>query len=250
MTNAESGEVVRGRPLDENEQALLAASDEYFAAPKSLERIEGKVGFVFSSTALVGSLAAGLGLLNSDGGVATAHPTLTGVAAALLAIAIILALIANLPWVWNIPPRRLDRVKRFFDRSVAIRGWLVVGALASFSAAIVVALALLITSTQAGPTATCGIGWSRDDKDLAVSCTATVRHLSASSRIEVTVFGVPASGQKQAIAREVHRSGTESTLTISTSATRKPPYPEYAIAVTIASPGNGPGSCSQTLAVS
>ena len=246
----DNDEVVRGRPLDDEEQAWLAASDEYFAAPRSLERIEGKVGFVFSSTALVGSIAAGLGLFGADAGVTAAHPTLTTVAGGLLAAAIVLALIANMPWVWRIPPRRLDRVKRFFRRSVTIRGWAVVGALASFSAAIVIALVLLIMSTGAGPSTTCGVGWSRADKDLAVSGTATVRHLSANSQIELTVFGMSANGQRHAIARESHTTGTEGTVTISTSTTRKPPYPKYAITVTIVSSGAAADTCSQALAVS
>src|SRR6478672_11169127 len=111
----------------------------------SLKRIDAKASFVFGNVALVGTVAAGLGLI-SGLSVPNGLRWLVGLAVGLLVLALLLALAAVMPTWRTCLPGTLSGLKEIYERWIGVKGWLMRGSVLCYAAAFVTGVVLVICS--------------------------------------------------------------------------------------------------------
>jgi hypothetical protein len=175
---------------------MWAAAAKEITPPKALARIDTKSGFVFSNITLIGTVLAGFGVLTGTAGRLASYEPLTLAALWILVVAVLAALVANLPSIRShIDPENLTEVRRFYTRNIAVRGWLTRVALFLFAVAFAIALALLIAIAGKDDPPTLGLQWTLGaDGKRAVAGHVTGTGLPPGARAETVLAALTAQG--------------------------------------------------------
>lgn len=191
-----------------------------------LGRIEAKAGFVFGNVALVGTLAAGLGLATGVR-IPDALAPLSATAAGLLVLALALALAAAMPsWRRSIP-LQLDELKRLYERRITVRGWLVRLSLVAYAAAFLAAIAITVFAVNATAKPSLGLAAMGKGDAMVVTGILNAQGLDADARASTTLVAVLADGRTQTLATDVSKPGAAGALTVTLTADPAPAAPTY-----------------------
>ncbi|MCW2701728.1 MAG: hypothetical protein JWQ45_3263 [Blastococcus sp.] len=202
---APAAEVHTGRPPTPDERYWAAAGEE-LTPLKSLERIDSKAGFVFGNVTLVGTILTGFGLATGTSGRFADHPGPASTALALIVVAVLLALAANLPsFRRRIDPADIVQVERFYRTNIGIRGWLTRVALLCFTGALLLAAWLVSQVASAAPETSLALQW-RDDGEGARNVVGRVvaTDLPPAAEMETVLVSQVSDDEEEQVLAEDH----------------------------------------------
>lgn len=230
-------EVVYGRRPSADELRWRAAAAEITPA-KSLERIEAKATFVFSSVALIGTIVAGFGVLSGASSRLAEYRPWTEAATGLLGAALACALIATLPSLRSrMRTQDVETVRRYYTFNIYVRGWLTRLALLLFTAAFAIALWLLfVAGDQAYPAL--GLQWIHGASGSRVLAgQVSGENLPPGARVDTWLVAVNADGGEKVIAQAVSTVGGTGKLEVDMAVEQAPAAAFYRLSVTLTSQG-------------
>lgn len=195
----------------------------------SLTRIESKAAFVFGNVALVGTLAAGLGLV-TDLKLPASLQWLVILAGILLVIALTLALLATMPsWRSSIPVE-LNKLKAVYENWISVRGWLVRLSLLAYAAAFVAGIALVVCSLNSLVEPSLSLATATKNNTVAVTGTVTAQSLDGATAAKTTLIAV-VDGKEQTLAQDIRKAGATSSLSIALTADPPPAATSFKLQV-------------------
>jgi len=230
-------EVVYGRRPDASELRWRAAAAEITPA-KSLEQIEAKATFVFSSVALIGTVVAGFGVLSRGSSGLAGYRPWTEAVTGLLGAALACALIATFPSVRSrMRTQDVEEARRYYTFNIYVRGWLTRLALLLFSAAFAIAIWLTFaTGNQTYPAL--GLQWIQAGNDSRVlDGQVSGENLPPGASVDTRLVAVNAGGGEKVIAQAVSTVGGTGKLTIDMVVKTAPAAAFYRLSVSLTSQG-------------
>ena len=234
---ADQPEVVQGRLPTLEELRWRAASAEITPA-KSLDRIEAKATFVFTSVALIGTIITGFGLMSGVSSRLTQYRPWAEALYGLLGGALACALIATLPSLRS-RMRTLDvkTVRRYYTVSIRVRGWLTRIALLAFSFAFAIALSLLfVTNGQESPTLE--LQWTLGASNSRVlSGQFSEENLPPGASADARLVAIAADGEQVLLAEAVSTVGETGKLQVDMVVPNAPAAGLYRLSVSLTNHG-------------
>jgi hypothetical protein len=205
---------------------------------KSLERIDAKTAFVFSSVALIGTVVAGFGLLSGASSRLAGYRPWIEALYILLGTALACALIATLPSLrQRMRTQNIPEVRRYYTINIYVRGWLTRIALLAFSAAFAIALWLLFVAGGQAPPAL-GLQWihgAGNSRVLAGQVSGA--NLPPGTRADTRLVAVGADGRQLVIAQAVSAVGGAGTLEVDMTVMQPPAAALYRLSVRLTRQG-------------
>jgi hypothetical protein len=209
-------EVRRGRPPTDEEARWTAAGRE-LTPLKTLERIDAKAAFVLGNVTVVGAILAGLGVVGGTTGQLMGHRGGLLTTLALLLLAVLCALGANLPSLATVlNPNDVNAVRGFLTRNIRVRGWLTRIALVCLTAAILVAAGLVLQVAGTRPEPSLALQWTRaGDTQRGVAARMTVSSLPPGTRAQTRLVAPGGDrGADDVLAEDVSLAGGSGQLTV------------------------------------
>lgn len=197
----------------------------------SLTRIDNKASFVFGNVALVGTVAAGLGLI-SGLSVPDGLRWLAGVAGGLLVLALLLALAVVMPTWRTSLPGTLSGLKETYERWIGVKGWLMRGSVLGYAAAFVAGVTLVICSIWTPAEPSLSITVVTSDKGTVVSGVVTAQAVDGSKQAASKLVAVLPNGQEQILASDVRAIGAAGALSVTLTANPVPADSSYRLETT------------------
>jgi hypothetical protein len=191
-----------------------------------LGRIEAKAGFVFGNVALVGTLAAGLGLVTGVR-IPDALRPLSVATGGLVVLALALALAAAMPSWRTSTPLRLEALKRLYERRIAMRGWLVRFSMLAYAAAFFAAVAIVVLAVTATAEPSLGLRAMAKGDAKVVTGTVNAQGLAADALASTTLVAILADGTTQTLATDISKPGAAGALTVTLTVDPAPAAPTY-----------------------
>ena len=205
---------------------------------KSLERIEAKATFVFSSVALIGTIIAGFGVVSGASSRLVEHRPWTEAVIGLLGAALACALIATLPSLRSrMRTQDVEAVRRYYTFNIYARGWLTRLALLLFSAAFAIALWLLfVAGEQAIPALE--LQWIHGASGSHILAgQVSGGNLPPGARVDSRLVAVNADGEEKVIAQAVSTVGGTGNLEVDMTVEQAPAAALYRLSVSLTSQG-------------
>jgi hypothetical protein len=195
-----TGRARKGRRPSLEDERWLAAGKELTPA-KALERIDTKIGFVFSNITLVGTVLAGAGVLTGISGRLAGYELLTLTALGLIFLSLVCAMAGNLPSLrTSINPENIEEVKDFFTANISVRGWLTRLALLLFTAAFVIALIIVIQVAGRHDQPSLALQWKLTaDGKRVVAASVNASALPPGTRAETLLVAVDKQGRQSTV---------------------------------------------------
>jgi hypothetical protein len=230
-------EVIYGRRPGADDLRWRAAATEITPA-KSLERIEAKATFVFSSVALIGTILAGFGVLSGASSRLVEYRPWTEAVIGLLGGALACALIATLPSLRSrMRTQDIEAVRRYYTFNINVKGWLIRLALILFSASFAIALWLLfVTSEQAYPAL--GLQWIQGaGHSRVLAGQVSGENLPPGARADTRLIAVNADGAEAVVAQAMSTVGGTGKLEVDITVEQAPAAAFYRLSVSLTSLG-------------
>jgi hypothetical protein len=235
----DASRVHRGQPSTPDDERWLAAGKELTPA-KALERIDTKVGFVFTNITLIGTVLAGVGILTGTASRLAGYESLTIIALWLILFSLVCALAANLPSLrTGINPDNIHAVRRFYTTNICVRGWLTRLALLLFSAAFVIALAIIIEVAGRQDQPSLALQWklgADHKRDVVASVNAT--ELPPGTRAETLLVTVNKQGaQCTVLAKDISFADGSGAVNVTMDVDNAPANTTFRLSTTLTDDG-------------
>jgi hypothetical protein len=244
---------IQGEEPTAADQFWLTVAADDLTPVKSLQRITDKVGFIFANLTLAGTVLAGAGIIAGAKAGTQAHPALLMVLIVLVFASVAAALLANLPSMQSeINPADPDAIRQHYERAIRWKGWFTRFALLFFSAALVLAFILVISTTDRGPTVQISMQWTPLSSGRLAELHATVQAtgLSEQSVGETTLTAFRAGGSRVVLSRGMSDVHADGTLAFSAGVTAAATaFRSLVLSVTVTQSGREVESRSMTLSL-
>jgi hypothetical protein len=207
---------------------------------KALERIDTKVGFVFSNITLIGTVLAGVGILTGTASRLVEYRPLTITALWLILLSLVCALVANLPSLrTGINPDNIDEVRKFYTTNISVRGWLTRFALLLFSAAFAIALVVIIQVAGRHDPPSLALQWKLGaDRKRDVVASVNANELPPGTQAETLLVTVTKQGaQCTILAKDISFADSSGTVKVTMQVDNAPANTTFRLSTSLTKDG-------------